>query len=492
MTMAVSKTTSGSGLRAAFVVAGAASAGAGLVHGAAAGSHADGGILVWLFAACAAAQLGWAAAVVLIPSRPVLFLGLGINGAAVVTWFLTRTVGLPVVDALAEVEAVGTADLVAGVLGSVAVAATLLAITQPIARRSMPTTWSALVIVGTVALVMPAMAADHSHGGHDHSATAVHAGSAAHAHGDEEGDDAHGHSDAAAAGSDAHAHDDATESTDHGHAATAGSTPTDGHGHEHSTSLVSTEPTPSHEDHPHGGIPGLPPAGSDHPHEPQAPNAPPHTDHPPVTPTGPNPPTQPPHSHNPPSTPGPTPTPTGPIISIDDPRLSAAQRDAAGNLLYRSVSAMAAFPDVAAVLAAGYRSIGDASTGFEHFVNWTYFNDGIELDPQRIESIVIRIEPNGAKTVASAMYILNLGKSLADVPNIAGELTSWHDHKNLCWVPNGEGGNRLSGVTDANGNCAVGANVVTPPMLHVWLTPQPCGPFSGIEGTHGSACGHAH
>jgi hypothetical protein len=179
-------------------------------------------------------------------------------------------------------------------------------------------------------------------------------------------------------------------------------------------------------------------------------------------------------------------------VSLDDPRLTAAQRTAGSNLLVSTLQGMTPFPTVDAVVAAGYRSIGDAATGFEHFVNWTYFNDGIELDPGRIESIVIKVGPNGEKVVASGMYILNLGRSMADVPDIAGELTTWHNHTNLCWVPNGEGGMRLSGVTDANGNCRVGQNIVTPPMLHVWLQPQPCGPFAGIEGTHGEACAHSH
>jgi len=80
-----------------------------------------------------------------------------------------------------------------------------------------------------------------------------------------------------------------------------------------------------------------------------------------------------------------TPTPTGPIVSLDDPRLTAAQRDAGNRLLFSTLAGMAPFPNVQAVEAAGYRSIGDAGTGFEHFVNWTYFNDNIELDPNRID-----------------------------------------------------------------------------------------------------------
>src|SRR5690349_15258301 len=183
MTTTVPKSASTPGLRPALVVAAAASAGAGLVHAAAAGSHSGGGSLVWLFAICAAAQLGWAALVLALPRRAVLVVGAGINGAAVVAWFLSRTVGLPLVDALADAERIGTQDLVAAMLGAVAVGAAVLVLTQPFTLRSMPSAWSAMVVVGVVALVVPAMAVGHTHAGHDHAELAlehVHAGGAAH------------------------------------------------------------------------------------------------------------------------------------------------------------------------------------------------------------------------------------------------------------------------------------------------------------------------
>jgi hypothetical protein len=58
-----------------------------------------------------------------------------------------------------------------------------------------------------------------------------------------------------------------------------------------------------------------------------------------------------------------------PIISVDDPRLSAAQRQAALTLIADTAIGMIGLDDVAAVEAAGYTSIGDAGTGWEHFVN---------------------------------------------------------------------------------------------------------------------------
>ena len=70
---------------------------------------------------------------------------------------------------------------------------------------------------------------------------------------------------------------------------------------------------------------------------------------------------------------------------------------------------------------------------------------------------------------------------MADVPDIAGPLTTWHDHQNLCWE-----GLRVVGTT-VNGVCARGVFIPTPPMLHVWMVDNPCGPFAGID-EHGGAC----
>ena len=149
---------------------------------------------------------------------------------------------------------------------------------------------------------------------------------------------------------------------------------------------------------------------------------------------------------------------------------------------------MARFSDPESVAAAGYVSIGDAVTGYEHYINVGYLADGIELDPERIESIVFTVAPDGTRTLASAMYILSFGKTMDDVPEIAGELTSWHDHQNLCWE-----GVRVVGTTDRTGSCERGTFRGTAPMLHVWVTEHECGPFAGIEGSHGQSCGdHGH
>jgi hypothetical protein len=180
-----------------------------------------------------------------------------------------------------------------------------------------------------------------------------------------------------------------------------------------------------------------------------------------------------------------------PVVSLADSRLTEEQRSRAISLLVSTRAAMLAhFPDRATVEAAGYQWIGDGrrAGGYEHFVKQEYLTDGRALDPDHIESIVLQRQADGSETVVTAMYILERGSTMADTPDIAGSLTAWHDHQNLCWDGNG----RLAGIY-VNGQCRPGGTFrPTAPMMHVWLTDPPCGPFSGIEG-HGSVdCAHSH
>ena len=177
------------------------------------------------------------------------------------------------------------------------------------------------------------------------------------------------------------------------------------------------------------------------------------------------------------------------FAGADTSHASADDLEAAKRLIDTTRAAVAArFPDQAALLAAGYRSIGDGLvTPYDHFIRADYLTDGRELDPDRVESIVMERTPTGWR-VASAMYILEVGKTMADVPDVAGGLTVWHDHQNLCWDRSGL---RLAGLL-VNGRCFPGGTFqATPPMLHVWLVDHPCGPFAGIEG-HGGGCAHGH
>jgi hypothetical protein len=385
------------GLSTSLVIAAIGSTGAGLVHAAAAGTHGDDAQLAWMFAACAAAQIGWAALAVAWPRRSVLALGIALNGGCVAVFALVTTVGL--FGPLADVEAVGTQNLIAAILGAVAAGGAALALlgrVRPAAERH-PATGSGaprldvpvLVVAASlvVVLAVPAMAATHGHDGeaaHEHGAVETAAGVAP---GDR----------------------DATHS-DHEHDAAAGGETTD--------------------------------SAAD-----------------------------------------------GPVTSLDDARLTSAQRARATDLLTRTRAALLAYPDEAALVAAGYTWIGDGRRAgtFQHFVNAEYMGDGRMLDPGHIESIVMQQQPDGTKTVMSAMYIAEPGTTMETVPDIGGELTVWHDHQNLCW-----NGNKLAGVL-VNGVCTPGGTFrATAPMIHVWVDEPRCGPFTGIEGHGGTNCEHTH
>jgi hypothetical protein len=168
----------------------------------------------------------------------------------------------------------------------------------------------------------------------------------------------------------------------------------------------------------------------------------------------------------------------GPYTSPDDPRLTPEQRQRAKDLITRTNETMRAFPDQISVMLAGYVSIGDAISGHEHFVNYSYFNDGHFLDPERIEAIVFEAPLGRPTRVVAAMYMLDSPTS--PIPEVAGPLTPWHNHKDLCWDSTGfyvVGAFRL-------GRCIpYGILQERPPMLHVWVVENPCGPFAEVSDT---------
>jgi hypothetical protein len=163
----------------------------------------------------------------------------------------------------------------------------------------------------------------------------------------------------------------------------------------------------------------------------------------------------------------------------------------AGAVVAEMKTALAGHTDTASVMAAGYRSIGDAVTGHEHFVNTAYMADAEILRADHVEAIVFEVADDGTKRLVSGMFILPNGATMADVPDVAGPLTVWHDHQNLCWD-----GNRVVGIL-WKGTCTRGTFRPTAPMLHVWVVDNECGPFAGIEGPNGAShggntCTHSH
>ena len=130
-------------------------------------------------------------------------------------------------------------------------------------------------------------------------------------------------------------------------------------------------------------------------------------------------------------------------------------------------------------MAAGYQSIGDGrASGFEHFINAEYLANPTILDAGEVESLVYRLEADGSKTLTTAMYMLPPDATTDDVPDIAGNLTVWHAHDNLCFAP---GTTQLAGAF-VNGQCRPSGELrPTAPMLHVWIVDNVCGPFAGTD-----------
>jgi hypothetical protein len=351
-----------------------ASAGAGLIHAAAAGAHAGDRVMVVLFVMVAVAQVGWAAVALQRPERGVALAGAGLNAALVLAWLAARAVGLPLVDALREPEAAGVQDTVCAGLGLVAAGLSLGAVVRPRWRAgAMPPLAASALAVLVVALAVPAMAADHAHGGDEHD------------------------------------HEAGAEET--------------AAGHEHAAS------GDAHED----GAQDVADAAPGHDHE-----IPERLDHEPT-----------------------------------DDQLAAARQ-----LVADTEAALAGYADVAAAEAAGYVSIGDARSGVEHFINHDHLQDEGVLDPNEVESLVYRVEPDGGRELISAMYILPPGSTIDDAPDVAGNLTVWHGHDNLCWDP---AGMRIAGIV-VNGRCRPGGvQGQGMPMLHVWVVPNDCGPFAGTD-----------
>lgn len=180
------------------------------------------------------------------------------------------------------------------------------------------------------------------------------------------------------------------------------------------------------------------------------------------------------------------PVPYDPELPIDlsgTPGVTAEQQAFAENLIANTLTDLPQWADPADAEAAGFRSIGDAATGHEHFVQWDWINDDVWLDPDFPESLVYEPQPDGSRRLVSAMYMLPDSYTLADVPDFGGALMQWHIHDNLCYDVSDPEAPRVGGLTDADGGCTAPLQKLgEAPMIHVWITPHPCGPFAALDG----------
>ena len=180
------------------------------------------------------------------------------------------------------------------------------------------------------------------------------------------------------------------------------------------------------------------------------------------------------------------PRPYDPAVPIDFSGIGGVTSEQAARATTLIQSAQRDLPKYAKTSTAtadGYVSIGDGLTGFEHFIKYSLLSDGRVLDTNAPESLVYEVK-GGVKTLVSAMFIANPGTPLTDTTlvNYAGGLMQWHVHTNLCWITV-NGVPKVVGVTNAAGACVIGTlQTGGAPMVHVWIAPHVCGPFAALEG----------
>jgi len=167
------------------------------------------------------------------------------------------------------------------------------------------------------------------------------------------------------------------------------------------------------------------------------------------------------------------------------------QKQAAQKLVDEAKAAAEAhgWTDVAKAEADGFISIGDDMTGVAHHANLPNHQDGRNLDKDFPEVLVFRVNADGSKTLQTFMYVTEPDMTMDTVPDIAGNLTIWHAHDNLCYTTPTSG--KLAGIA-VNGVCRPGGVLVpSKPMLHVWIIDNPCGPFAGVDaGNRTGSCTH--
>lgn len=366
--------------------AGLASLGAGAIHAAAIGVHAEHRQAAMAFTVLAALQLAWGALALVRSGRLISLAGIAIGAASVGGWAVAKTVGIGFIDGLDVAEAAQTADAICAALALISVVLAVLSL-LPIHLDVGAPSLRVPAVLTTIALLVFSFAGMASAGSHAHDGDG---------HGETASGDAHGHGESDQGGTQTLAADD------HGHTAAA----------------VAPEPFDPEGTIDLGGVDGVTPV----------------------------------------------------------------QQATAEAIVRSTIADLPQWADTADAEAAGYRSIHDSGTGVEHFINAEFQNDNTVLDPNRPESLVYRVDGD-ERVLAAAMYMLDQGMPLEDVPDYGGALMQWHVHDNLCYTEDG----RVAGVTSgAEGECPEGLFKPEPtPMIHVWIEPHPCGPFAALEGIAG-------
>jgi hypothetical protein len=146
---------------------------AGAVHLVAAGAHHDVALLGWLLAAAGLGQLALGALILVRSSLQKLRVIFLFNGAVVLAWVASRTVGLPLPGAAGEVQTIGVQDAIAALLGCGAAVVAWLALGGRGQPKLLHSAVGATLVAG---LTLTAIVAVHDHGALDQSVPILEAG----------------------------------------------------------------------------------------------------------------------------------------------------------------------------------------------------------------------------------------------------------------------------------------------------------------------------
>ncbi len=163
----------------------------------------------------------------------------------------------------------------------------------------------------------------------------------------------------------------------------------------------------------------------------------------------------------------------GAILQPTNQVATPEQVAAAAALLTETKAAIAPYQDWHVAWAAGYRPGGPQNMPSTHWMNQRFVDAGYVLDPNRPQGLVYANTRHGPVLLGAMFQMKHLGQF---GPDPGGPLTAWHQHQDICFTPFGF---EFSLMTPT-ATCPVGAiDISAPPMLHVWVVPNPKGgPFA--------------
>jgi hypothetical protein len=143
-----------------------ASIGAGVVHGAAMGLHAEHPTLSLIFMAFTLLQVGWGIVVLSNQQRWVLVGGCLVNTAAVAGWVVTRFAGISFISGLEIAEKPQPADSFGALLAAVSIAAMFFVGREQLARKNRRSPFNAATLCGvfTFLALLSVAGTVHEHG----------------------------------------------------------------------------------------------------------------------------------------------------------------------------------------------------------------------------------------------------------------------------------------------------------------------------------------